>query len=93
MVGIEETKEVLVSVNELGLVIAKHVKDGVSITDIPAIIVDLLSSDAFKQALVNAITNVSAVPAEIKDINIDETFQLMMTQAGFVTKFIDVLKK
>jgi hypothetical protein len=93
MYGIEETKEVLVASNELGLVIAKHVKDGAQVTDIAAIAMELFGSDAFKAALVKAIENVKQVPAEVKDIDIGEGLELAKVQLSYVPKFLDVLKK
>jgi hypothetical protein len=93
MLGIEETKEVLVAMNELGLVIAKHVKDGPQATDIAAIAMELFGSDAFKLALVQAIGNVTQVPAEIKDIDITEGMALATLQLEYIPKLLEVLKK
>jgi len=93
MYGIEETKEVLVASNELGLVIAKHVKDGPQATDIAAIAMELFGSDAFKLALVKAIENVKQVPAEVKDIDLEEGLELAKLQLQYIPKFLEALKK
>lgn len=93
MVGIQETKEVLVAVNELALVIVKYVKDGVSVTDIPAIVSELIGSDSFKLKLTAAITNISQVPAEIGNIDLLEGGELAVCQASYLPRILAALKK
>lgn len=93
MVGITETKEVLVAVNELGLVVIKHVKDGVSVADVPAIVSELVASDSFKLALVSAVTGITNVPAEVKDVDFTEGMELAKVQLGYVPKILEALKK
>jgi hypothetical protein len=91
--GIKETKEVLLAANELTLVIIRHVKDGVSVSDIPAIVSDLIASDSFKLALVDAVTGVTNVPAEIKDMDFSEGMELGKVELDFVPKVLEALKK
>jgi hypothetical protein len=93
MVGITETKEVLIAVNELSLVVIKHVKDGVSVADLPAIVSELVASDSFKLALVSAVTGITNVPAEVKDIDFTEGMELAKVQLGYVPKLLEALKK
>lgn len=93
MVGITETKEVLVAVNELGLVVIKHVKDGVSVADVPAIVSELVASDSFKLALVSAVTGITNVPAEVKDVDFTEGMELAKVQLGYVPQLLAALKK
>jgi hypothetical protein len=92
VVGILETRDVLVAANELALVVVKHVKDGAQLSDIPAVITDLLASDAFKAALVEAIKNIQAVPGEIADIDLSESIELVKAQIAYVPKIIEALK-
>jgi hypothetical protein len=93
MLGIQETKEVLIASNELTLVVIKHVKDGIAVSDIPAIVSELIASDSFKLALVDAITGITNVPAEIKDIDFVEGMELAKVQLGYVPKLLEALKK
>jgi len=93
MVGIQDVKEVLIASNELTLVVIKHVKDGVAVSDIPAIVSELMTSDSFKLALVDAVKGVTNVPAEIKDIDFTEGMELGKVQLGYVPKILDALKK
>lgn len=92
-VGIQETKEVLIAANELTLVVIKHVKDGVAVSDIPAIVSELIASDSFKLALVDAVKGVTNVPAEIKDIDLTEGMELGKVQLAYVPKILEALKK
>lgn len=92
MVGIQETKEVLEATNELGLVVIKHVKDGVSVSDVPAIVSELMNSDAFRQTLTRAVTGITQVPAEVADIDFRERMELAQTQIGYVPRIIAALK-
>lgn len=93
MTGIQETKEVLVAVNELALVVIKHVKDGVSIGDVTAIISDIIATESFKASLAAAVVGITNVPAEIKDIDIIEGGELAICQASFLPKILEALKK
>lgn len=91
--GIQETKEVLIAANELTLVVIKHVKDGVAVSDIPAIVSEIIASDSFKLALVDAVKGVTNVPAEIKDIDLTEGMELGKVQLAYVPKILEALKK
>jgi hypothetical protein len=93
MLGIQETKEVLIASNELTLVVIKHVKDGIAVSDIPAIVSELIASDSFKLALVDAVKGVTNVPAEIKDIDFAEGMELAKVQLEYVPKILEALKK
>lgn len=92
-VGIQETKEVIEAANELTLVVVKHVKDGVSVSDIPAIVSELVSSDEFRQTLTKAVTGVTNVPSEIKDVDFVEGMELAKIQLSYVPKIIEALRK
>jgi hypothetical protein len=93
MTGIQETQEVLVATNELALVVVKHVKDGVQIGDIGAVVGELISNVQFREALTKAVQNVAQVPAEIKDIDFAEGLELAKLQIAYIPKFVEALKK
>jgi hypothetical protein len=92
MTGIKETKEVLEAVNELACVIIKHVRDGVQFTDVPAIILELVSSDSFRTTLTKAIENVTQVPGEIADLDVSEGSELAIAQTMYLPKILAALK-
>lgn len=92
-IGVNETKEVLTAINELALVVIKHVKDGFAVSDIPAIISELMITDSFKLALVQAVEGIARVPSEIKDVDFMEGMELAKIQLAFIPKILEALKK
>ena len=91
--GIKETKEVLIALNEIGLVVYPIVKDGVQVyDDMKALIEAILSNSDFRQAIADAVDKVMDVPAEISDIDLQEGIELIGTQLEYLKKLVDVLK-
>lgn len=90
--GILETRDVLEAVNEIAIIIIKHAKDGVQISDIGAIVLNIMNSDDTKKALVKAVENVTAVPAELADIDLSEGMELGKVQLGYLPKILAALK-
>lgn len=93
VVGIQETKELLVAVNELSIELIKHLKDGVQVADAVAILDTLKNNADFKAKLEAGYTNVQAVPAEIKDLSLVEGGELVMTQISYLPKILEAAKK
>ena len=91
--GIRNVKEVLIALNVLALVIIKNIKDGVQVSDIPAIIMQVMGSDETKAALVAAIENILAVPTEIADLSIAEGLELGGEQLKYLPLILDALRK
>jgi urease gamma subunit len=90
--GILETRDVLEAVNEIAIIIIKHAKDGVQISDISAIVLNIMNSDDTKKALVKAVENVTAVPAELADIDLAEGLELGKVQLEYLPKILAALK-
>jgi hypothetical protein len=91
--GIKETKELLVAVNELAIKIAGLAKDGVQVADAIALVA-LVSADSELQAkLLAAFQGAAAIKDEVKDLDVAEGVDLVVTQAQFVPKIIEALKK
>jgi hypothetical protein len=93
VLGIKETKEVLVAINEVAIVLAKHLKDGAQLTDAIAIVDDFKNNPDLLAKLLAAKENISAVPAELKDVSLVEGVELAITQASYAPKIIAALKK
>jgi hypothetical protein len=91
-VGIEETKEVLIALDELSLVVLKQIKDGLQISDLATIVMTVLASDEIKAVLSRAVAGISQVPAEIKDVDFSEGMLLIKEELAYIPKFISVLK-
>lgn len=91
--GIKETQEAVVGVNELAIVLIKHLKDGAQVSDATAIFDELKSNPEVVAKLMAAKDNIGAVPAEMGDCSILEAAQLGMVQLGYLPKIIVALKK
>ena len=93
-VGIKETKEVLVGLNEVALVLCERLKDGLQIgSDVSAVVEKVLGDADFRAKVVAAAEGIAAVPSEIKDLAIGEIIELATVQIGYVPKIVDALKK
>lgn len=91
-IGVKETKEALVGVNELSMVLIKHLKDGAQITDIMAVVEEFKNNPDLLAKLEAARENIALVPVEAKDISLIEAGELLMVQISYVPKIIAALK-
>lgn len=87
-VGVKETKELLVGVNEVGLALVERLKDGVQLTDAVAFYEKLVSDPAFKSKVFAAYENWQAVPDEVKDLDVGEAVELAGVQLGYIPKYV-----
>lgn len=91
---IKETKEAIIGVNEVALLLILRLKDGIQLVeDISAIVGKLMSDAEFQEKLHAAYDNIKLVPEEIKDIQINEVIELVGLQSTYVPKILDALKK
>ena len=75
--GIEETKEALVALLELGKFVAERAKDGLDLSDAAALVEKVFVDESFKATLQAAVNGLDKVPAELGDINLQEAFDLV----------------
>jgi len=87
---IKNTKEILVAANEIGLVVAQALKDGAQMSDVMVVVGKIMGDLQGKVGA--AISGASEVPAEIKDISVNEVVELVALQLEYVPKFVNVLK-
>ena len=87
---IKETKEVIVAANKIILVVLGALKDGFQVEDIGVIVSKLVNDNA---EILAAIQNFGQVPAEIKDISIEEGIELLKIQIGFIKEYLELFKK
>lgn len=93
MAGIQETKEVLVAVNEVGVLAVTVLKDGVQLKeDFETVYAKLVTDEGFKAKVLAAYTDIGKVPAEMSDLDFVETFDLVRTQIAYVPKYVSALK-
>ena len=93
-VGIKETQEMLVGVNEVSLELISLLKDGFQPgADIAQFVADLQTKPDFLAKLKAAGDAANQIPAEMKDLSLVEGMQLLMVQAQYVPKLIEAAKK
>ncbi len=93
VVGIKETQEMLVGVNELSIALLVAMKDGFQMTDLSDLFMKLQTDEAFKAKLQAAYDGMNAIPAEAKDISMAEGIQLALVQVQYLPKIIAAAKK
>jgi hypothetical protein len=93
MAGIKETTEALVGVNEVALVVAERLKDGVQLSDFEAFYSKFTMDTAFKAKLQAAYENYQAIPAEVSDLDLFEGISLVQVQVSYVPRLIAAMKK
>ncbi len=91
--GIKETKEALIGANKLSVLMMRRLKDDVGIDDAIAIYDKLKTDTEFRQTLVDAYQGIEKVPAEVKDLDLNEAVELIGVQVSYVPKMIEALKK
>jgi len=92
VVGVVETKELIVGANELSLVLISKFRDGVQFSDFTEMYADLNGDEDFKNAVMKAYDNYQAIPAEISDIDALEGLELAEVQLPYITKLVDLFK-
>jgi hypothetical protein len=92
-VGIKETKEAVVALNEISLFVASRLKDGVGLDDATALFAKVTGDEEFQKLVAAAYENYKAIPAEVKDVDVLEGVELGMLQLGYLPKFVEALKK
>ena len=91
--GIKETKEAIVGINELAIAVISVIKDGVQpVQDFSALFAKYQSDPALKAKIDGAIANIQAVPAELAELSLTETAELVGLQVTYVPKIVEALK-
>lgn len=92
--GIKETKEALVGVNELSIALIGTLKDGFQpVKDVTELYAKLAADPVVSAKLMDAYANIGAVPAEVKDLDVAEGMELAGVQLAYVPKLIEAFKK
>jgi|GEM_PF-2263275 len=94
MIGTTETKEAIVGINELILVVAVLLKDGFQPgSDMTSFVTKLVSDSNFRSVLMKAQDGANKIPAEMKDLDLMEGIELAKLQIEYIPKIVSVLKK
>lgn len=91
--GIQETKDAMIAINEVGLTMVQLFADGAQFQDVMEIWKKLSEDETFKAQLVAAYEGWSAISGEIADLDVNEALELVTVQLAYIPKFVDVVKK
>ena len=91
--SIKELSEGLVGVLEFALFMAERFKDGIGLDDMSALWDKWKNDPDFKAKMKAAVDGSEKIPAEAKDLDLNEGMQLAMLMLPYVPKFIDAMKK
>ena len=92
-VGIKETKELLIGINEVAIFLVTIFKDGVNLADFGAVWHKLICDGGFRSKLQAAYSEFSKIPQEFSDLSLIESMEILKLQADYVTKIIEALRK
>ena len=90
--GIQETKEALICVNRLTLLLLKHFKDGMQMNDALSIAKEMLENEELRNTLSQAVEGCSKIPSEIKDISGAEGLELAKAQIDMIPAILASFK-
>ena len=90
---VQDTKEVMVFANSLGLLCCKRFADGFQLEDFNAFWEAFTKDEAFKAEMNAAWDNYQNIKAEVKDIDAGEGIELLAVQAEFVPQYLEIFKK
>lgn len=91
-VGIEFSKEVILGVNAMTLLLIKAFKDGAQVTDIPVIINGCLMEPKIKTMFEDLFTKLPNIKAEFSDLDAQEIAELIVMEALFVPEVLKAIK-
>jgi hypothetical protein len=92
-IGVKETEDFLRAFNELGIFLIKRLRDGVQFDDFVALYDKLTKDDEFRSIMSNAFNDVSKIPEEVKDLDVEEMVKLISIQLTYAPKIIELIKK
>lgn len=82
MTDIKETKEALIAVATLAKYLIEVSKDGITLQDATAFITKLISDIEFRTIFMNGINGIAVVPAELKNLDVNEIIELVIATAN-----------
>lgn len=77
----KETKELVIAFLEIASLLAVEFKDGIQANDFADLYSKISSNEDLKSKLIAAYNDIDKIPAEIKDLTIPESLDLLMAAA------------
>lgn len=93
MQDVKNIKEVVIFANEFALLVCNKLKDGIQVQDGMDIAAALFLDAEIKKLLNDAVSDISLIKEEIKDVDASEGVQLGILQLNYVPKYLNVFKK
>lgn len=92
-IGVNETREAIDGIMEVALVLAEILKDGVQLSDVGAIFSAFSDEGPTKDRLQKALDNIGAIPAEMKDLDLNEGLALGMSLMQYAPRFVAIFSE
>jgi hypothetical protein len=90
----KETKEAVIAINELSILLCEKLKDGFQLTDDVSAIFQKFSTDAeFMEKVKAGYKDIALVPTELKAADLSSSIELVTIQVGYLPKIVEALKK
>lgn len=90
---VKETKEFMIGINEISLLLVQRFSDGMQLDDATAIWDKIRNDPDFRAKVEAAYDNYQLIPKELGDLDMAEGMELGATQLQYVPKFLTALKK
>jgi hypothetical protein len=91
-IGIPQSKEAIIGMMELALLMAEVLKDGAQLSDLGIVWAKMSSDKRFKEKMRAALDKIGEVPKEMGDLSLPEGMELAMLLIPYVPRFVDVFK-
>ena len=92
MSGTKETKEAVLAVLKLAPILVKQFKDGVQLGDASELYEKIMKNEEVKAAVLAGYDGYNLIPDEVKDLDLGESFDLVITILPEIQKLIEELK-
>jgi hypothetical protein len=90
--GVKETREFLVAVNEITIFLIERFADGVSLEDFAAIYKKITKDESFISKMAAAYDNYVAIPNEMDDLDLYETLDLTKMQLDYIPLIVGAFR-
>lgn len=91
--GVEETKQAVVALNEITLLLVKNFKDGVQAVDFSSMYDQIIKDPEFTAKMLKAYQDYQQIPEEIADIDVGEGLELVKIQTEYLPKYLEQFQK
>lgn len=88
--GVKDTKEAMIGINELALTLARIFSDGVQFQDFMELWRKVGEDETFKAQLMAAYEGWGNIPDELADIDVQESLEIIGVQLSYVPKLLEV---